>query len=452
MPPFHKLGCLGRQLAWWSRNFVLLNRSRPLSSISCPGGWRTLPTLPPPPCPESAPYLGRSPPAGAAPHLNPRLWSGDPAFFLPTTSQTGGPNAAQQTCRFSSSKLSLTLRLGRGERLQKPQETGPDCSNISAHLQHALLTQVCHTHPVGFGVQKETISISLFPCGSPPTTRSFAASSPRDRRHSRLSSTVYGPHTGHFSVQCFTLYSPEQGHQGLSFLVEVVASPRPSRRPNTGMSSTSQYSASSIAFFSWMGASTRCIALGSTHSSVRLHTSVWPKPPSLWRGSPESSKQHLEVFCATAGTFLPPTKGSNRGTTSVRPGARLFQQLLSWTKEGRWSMIHSVPALSEPLPLQSSRCWRWRLLCPRFKWKTGSSLSTRRMPIFTFRLSGGTGNSFGLLLEGRLTSTRFFPLAWSWRRGCSQNAWMLLWPFWGSRAFVYSTTWMIGSFWPTPGS
>ncbi len=57
-----------------------------------------------------------------------------------------------------------------------------------------------------------------------------------------------------------------------------------------------------------------------------------------------------------------------------------------------------------------------------------------------------------LPLEERLTSTRFFPLAWPWPRGCSQSAWMLLWALWGYRAFVYSTTWTIGSYWPTPGS
>ncbi len=127
---------------------------------------------------------------------------------------------------------------------------------------------------------------------------------------------------------------------------------------------------------------------------------------------------------------------------------RLFQPLLSCTKEGRRSTTHSGPASSEPLPLTkgSSRCWRWRLLCLRFEWETGSSLSTWRMPIFTFRLSGGTGSSFGLLLEGMLTNTRFFPLAWPWRRGRSQNAWMLLWPLWGSRAFRvlnYLDAWLI---------
>ncbi len=159
---------------------------------------------------------------------------------------------------------------------------------------------------------------------SPPTTRSLAASGPRDRRHSRFSSTAYGPHTGHFSFQCFALHHPEQGRQRLSSVVEDVASSSPSRHPNTIMSSTLLHSPSSIAFLSRMRASTRGIALGSPHSSVRLHTSVWPKPPSLLRGSPDRSKQPLEGFCATAGTFLPPTKGTNRGSTSVGPETRLF--------------------------------------------------------------------------------------------------------------------------------
>ncbi len=65
-PPFLKLGYLGRRLALWWRNFSQLNHSRLLSSSSCPGGWGTPQKLPPPPCPESALYQGRSPPAGAA--------------------------------------------------------------------------------------------------------------------------------------------------------------------------------------------------------------------------------------------------------------------------------------------------------------------------------------------------------------------------------------------------
>ncbi len=99
-----------------------------------------------------------------------------------------------------------------------------------------------------------------------------------------------------------------------------------------------------------MVASTRGIALGSPHSLVWLHTSVWPKPPSHRQGSPDSSKQSLEGFCATAGTFLPPTKGSNRGSTSVGHETKIFQPLR--TKEERRSTTHSGPASSEPLPLQ----------------------------------------------------------------------------------------------------
>ncbi len=74
--------------------------------------------------------------------------------------------------------------------------------------------------------------------------------------------------------------------------------------------------------------------------------------PPLRRGSADSSKQRLEVFCATAGTFLPLTKGSNRGSTSVRHRARLFQPLLPHTKKRWWPETHSGPGSPEPLPLQ----------------------------------------------------------------------------------------------------
>ncbi len=107
-----------------------------------------------------------------------------------------------------------------------------------------------------------------------------------------------------------------------------------------------------------MGASTRGIALGSPHSSVRLHTSVWRESPTLRRGSADSSKQRLEGFCATAGTFLPPTIGNNRGNTSVGHRARLFQPLLPCTKKRRRPETHSGPASPESLPLQGKvqRC------------------------------------------------------------------------------------------------
>ncbi len=186
---------------------------------------------------------------------------------------------------------------------------------------------------------------------SPSTIHPFAASGLRDRRHTQLSPTAYGPRVDQFSVQWFTLHHLKQGRRGLSFVVEDVTSPRPSQHPKSGMSSSSRHSASSIAFLSWMGASTRGIALGSPHSSVRLHTSVWAKSPPLRRGSADSSKQRLDGFCATAGTFLPPTKGSNRGSTSVRHRTRLFLPLLPRTKNRRWPKTHSGPPLPEPLPL-----------------------------------------------------------------------------------------------------
>ncbi len=107
-------------------------------------------TPPPPPCPESAPYQGRSPPAGATPRLFPPnygLGSPRPAFSPPMTPQTGGSGAARQAFHFSSSESSLTLRSGRGECPQKPQEAGPDRSNVSAHLQHALLTPWSYPSP-----------------------------------------------------------------------------------------------------------------------------------------------------------------------------------------------------------------------------------------------------------------------------------------------------------------
>ncbi len=141
----------------------------------------------------------------------------------------------------------------------------------------------------------------------------------------------------------------------------------------------------------------------------------------------------------------PSSSRGNRGGPSIGPGMRLFQSLFSCAKEGRRSTTYSRPASSEPLPLQREV----QVVDVEDYYVSDSSgrLVCHCRPercLFSY--------SFGSLLEGRLTNTRFFPLAWLWLRGRSQSAWMLLWPCWGSRAFVYSTTWTIGSFWPTPGS
>ncbi len=187
---------------------------------------------------------------------------------------------------------------------------------------------------------------------SPSTVRPFAASGPRVWGHSRFSPAAFGPRAGHLSVQHFTLHQPEQGRRGLSFVLEGATAFRPSRHPISGMSSFARHSASSIAFHSRMGASTGGIALGSPHDSVRLHTSVWKKPPLLRRGSTDSSKQRLQGFCSTARAFLPPTERSDRGNTSVGHRTRVLQPLLPCSKEERRPEAHPESATSEFFPLQ----------------------------------------------------------------------------------------------------
>ncbi len=155
---------------------------------------------------------------------------------------------------------------------------------------------------------------SFFPLCSRP----FAAGEPHVRRHSCFSPAVYGTRAGHPSAQHFSLRHPEQGRRGLSFTVEGAAASRPSRHPISGMSSLARHSDPSVILPPRMGAFTRGIAVGSPHNSNRLHSSVWEKSPPFRRGSPDSSKQRLQGFCSTTGTFLPPAERSNRGSTALR--------------------------------------------------------------------------------------------------------------------------------------
>ncbi len=120
---------------------------------------------------------------------------------------------------------------------------------------------------------------------SPFAARPFAAGEPHVRRHSCFSPAVYGTRAGHRSAQHFSLHHPEQGRRGLSFKVEGAAASRPSRHPISGMSSLTRHSDSSVALPSRMGASTRGIAVGSPHSSNRLHSSVWKKSRFKVQGS-----------------------------------------------------------------------------------------------------------------------------------------------------------------------
>ncbi len=101
-----------------------------------------------------------------------------------------------------------------------------------------------------------------------------------------------------------------------------------------------------------MGAFTRGIAVGSPHNSNRLHSSVWEKSPPFRRGFPDSSKQRLQGFCSTTGTFLPPAERSNRGSTALGSRTRFLQPLLPRSKEGRRLEAYSGSTAFEPFPLQ----------------------------------------------------------------------------------------------------
>ncbi len=112
----------------------------------------------------------------------------------------------------------------------------------------------------------------------------------------------------------------------------------------------------------------------NTPLSLSHFSHEWERPPgvSLWvlrtvrsgytvqfgRNPPCFVRVHLTVVSsASKASVLQQElsslllKGSNRGSTSVGPETRLFQQLLPFAKEGRWSMTHSGPVSSEPLPL-----------------------------------------------------------------------------------------------------
>ncbi len=143
------------------------------------------------------------------------------------------------------------------------------------------------------------------------------------------------------------------------------------------------------------------IAVGSPHNSNRLHSSVWEKSPPFRRGSPDSSKQRLQGFCSTTGTFLPPAERSNRGSTAVGSRTRFLQPLLPRSKEGRRLEAYSGSTAFESFPLQRE------------------VQDADDQDVQDHHVSGP---------GGRLTNTRSCPSAWLWPRGHLPNAWMLHWP------------------------
>ncbi len=154
------------------------------------------------------------------------------------------------------------------KRICPPQTRSPH-SDLSQPPLEVWCAERVHPH---FSSVWQLGDAFVFP---PSTVRHFPTSGPRVRGHSRFSPTACGPRACHLSVQHFTLHQPKDA-EGFPSWWSVTAS-RPSRHPNSGMSSFARHSASSIAFHSRMGASTSGIALGFPHISVRLHTSVWEK-------------------------------------------------------------------------------------------------------------------------------------------------------------------------------
>ncbi len=132
-------------------------------------------------------------------------------------------------------------------------------------------------------------------------------------------------------------------------MVEGVTSSRPSRHPKSGMSSSAQHSASYIAFQSGMGAPTRGIALGSPHSSVRLHTSVWEESPPRFDGV-----QLTVVNSASKASVLQQELSSllQKGAIEEIPQSDIEREFFSRYFLVLKNETHSGSAASEPFSLQ----------------------------------------------------------------------------------------------------
>ncbi len=153
-------------------------------------------------------------------------------------------------------------------------------------------------------------------------------------------------------------------------MVEGVTASRPSRHPNSGMSSFARHSASSIAFHSRMGASTRGIALGSPHISVRLHTSVWEKSPphvSVWGKSPQCQSVRVSGNKADSDSTMQ-SKGEQCPSPSHSPILALPDLVLGanfplvsaiWEIQIRWDLLSQLQGrIWHPQP-ELWKLWVW---------------------------------------------------------------------------------------------
>ncbi len=100
----------------------------------------------------------------------------------------------------------------------------------------------------------------------------------------------------------------------------------------------------------------RPFAAGEPH--VRRHSCFSPAVYGTRAGHPSAQHfslhhaEHLQGFCSTTGTFLPPTERSNRGSTAVGSRTRVLQPLLPRSKEGWRLEAYSGSTAFEFFPLQ----------------------------------------------------------------------------------------------------
>ncbi len=344
MHPSHNLGCLERRLALWWRNFAPLRRSRLILSSSCLGGRGTTPLPPPPPCLESNPYPERSLLAGAAPKLRilPRPRSGEPVagLFLTNDHADGLTWSGTADLPLRLLRVVPDPRVGmrrassslRGEtrpqkRICPPKTRSPHSDLSQPPLEVWCAEKVQHQFS---SVWQLGDALGLPPLPSvllPPADNMI-----RDTIGSLLQRTDPVPAIFQSSASLFII--PNKDARGFPSWWRASLLTGPLDTP-----------------------SQVCPPQHNTLLPLSHFIHEWERlpgeeSPPLRRSSADSSKQCLEGFCATTGTFLPPTERSDRGNTSVGHRTRVFQPLLPCPKEGRRPETHSGSAAPEPFPLQ----------------------------------------------------------------------------------------------------
>ncbi len=154
---------------------------------------------------------------------------------------------------------------------------------------------------------------------------------------------------------------------------------------------------------------------------------------SLWRSllgrPPDSSKQRLQGFCSTTGTFLPPAERSNRGSTAVGSRTRFLQPLLPRSKEGRGLR-----------PILDLRRLNLSLYKGKFKMLTMRTIMSQvqegdwfvtidlKDAYFHIQVVHRHRRFLRFAFGGKAYQYKVLPFGLALARGHLPNAWMLHWP------------------------